>query len=577
MGGGAFLSNPYPNLNVTPCADGLWYWELQDLFVRRCQLSLGSGTCTDYPDSGGMPITTRFVQYDNPTQYGAPDTIPDCAEDRAGERVASYEVVGVTAQSLFIRRYVCNRAAEIAPISLPDLTLQVGQTGVVGQLTVSGLPHSGTEALIAGRDYIATGPATEAVPRLFRNGTAGSAYHRAIPMGHITPTSPSLALFNATYGTVRDGVGVPVMNGDVVRVEVTAPSTPGVYPMFVKLGDRVARFNLTAEIPVIATVYDVGTCAIAASGNLDQQTATACGPEYVASTSTPVNLQNGTCPAIGDARLHRIINQNAAASFWHGYLCQEAPPGRPGHVYLGEFQSTSAQLRDLLVGGTLHVVSNTVTMNGLSGEAVLTWAHGGNARGSAIRINKGPWVTSPSADPALRQVRNGDQVELAIRTGGGTASSRNWAILTMTSVTNPSLSLRRDFAVTGDRTVSTSPYPEPPLTSGGAISSNSAYHPVFSLFQSCFGVGPGAHLSFPGACTMDAAFWDRFYTEACKASPYSLSISMGGLNLASSGSACAVTGFEAFQSRARVSTCVPDSCAIGEGGNPAACVFSCGD
>ncbi|MCA9772652.1 MAG: hypothetical protein KC466_09620 [Myxococcales bacterium] len=98
----------------------------------------------------------------------------------------------------------------------------------------------------------------------------------------------------------------------------------------------------------------------------------------------------------------------------------------------------------------------------------------------------------------------------------------------MTSVTNPSLSLRRDFAVTGDRTVSTSPYPEPPLTSGGAISSNSAYHPVFSLFQSCFGVGPGAHLSFPGACTMDAVFWDRFYTEACKASPYSLSISMGG-------------------------------------------------
>lgn len=335
--------------------------------------------------------------------------------------------------------------------------------------------------------------------------------------------------------------------------------------------------NLIVSPCLATTVYDVGNCAIGATGNPSQPLSTACGPSYEASTDMPVSFQTGECRAIGEARLHRIINQNPPATFWHGYLCQEAPPGRPGHVYLGEFQSTSAQLRDLLVGGTLHVVSNTVTMNGLSGEAVLTWAHGGNARGSAIRINKGAWVTSTSADPALRRVRNGDQVELAMRTGGGTTSSRNWAILTMTSVTNPSLSLRRDFAVTGDRTVSTSPYPEPPLTSGGAISSNSAYHPVFSLFQSCFGVGPGAHLSFPGACTMDAAFWDRFYTEACKASPYSLSISMGGLNLASSGSACAVTGFETFQSRARVSTCVPDSCAIGEGGGPAACVFSCGD
>ena len=335
--------------------------------------------------------------------------------------------------------------------------------------------------------------------------------------------------------------------------------------------------NLIVTPCLATTVYDVGSCAVGAGGNLDQQTSTACGPDYVASTSTTVNLQNGTCPAVGDARLHRIINQNAAATFWHGYLCQEATPGRPGHVYLGEFQATSPALRDLLVSGTLHVVSNTVTMNGLSGEAVLTWAHGGNARGSAIRINKGAWVTSSNAAESLRRVQNGDQVEMAMRTGGGTSSSRNWAILTMTSVSDPSLSLRRDFAVTGDRTVSVSPYPEPPLTSGGGISSNSAYHPVFSLFQSCFGVGPGAHLNFPGACTMDAAFWDRFYTEACKPNAYGLTITMGGLNLASSGSACATTGFEEFQSRARVSTCVPESCAIGESGGPAACVFSCGD
>jgi hypothetical protein len=74
---------------------------------------------------------------------------------------------------------------------------------------------------------------------------------------------------------------------------------------------------------------------------------------------------------------------------------------------------------------------------------------------------------------------------------------------------------------------------------------------------------------------MNSAFWDRFYTEACKANPYGLSISMGGFILASSGSACSTTGLEEFQGRARNSICVPDSCAINADGGPAACVFSC--
>lgn len=202
VGTSAFLQNPYQNVNVSPCPSGpgagLWYWELLDVFVRRCQLSLGSGTCTDYPDSGGMPITTRFPQYDNPIVYGPPDTMPDCGPERAGERVRSNEVIGNTSQTLFSRQFVCNRAAEIAPISLPNITLRVGQAGTVGQITVSGLPHTGTEALISG---------SEGVARLIRNGVAGSPYHRAIPMGHITPSSPYLALFGSTYGGPGPGSG----------------------------------------------------------------------------------------------------------------------------------------------------------------------------------------------------------------------------------------------------------------------------------------------------------------------------------------------------------------------------------
>lgn len=330
--------------------------------------------------------------------------------------------------------------------------------------------------------------------------------------------------------------------------------------------------NVIVSPCLATTVYDVGTCSVS---NASQPLSTACGSSYQASTDVTVSFQTGECPELGDARLHRVIGQSGSSTSWHGYLCQEAPAGRPGHVYLGEFQSTSGSLRDLLVGGTLHVVSNTVTMNGMNGGGVLTWAHGGNARGSAIRINKGPWVTSPTADVSLRQVQNGDQVEVAMRTGGGTSSSRNWVILTMTSATNPNLSLRRDFAVTGDRTVSTTPYPEPPLTSGGTISSGSTNHPIFTLFQSCFGIGPGVYLNFPGACTMNSAFWDQFYAEACKPNPYSLSITMGGFSMASVGSACSVSGFDEFHARARVSTCAPSSCAINPDGGSAACVLSC--
>lgn len=365
-GGSAFLNNPYPSVTVSPCPTGLWYWELQDLLVVRCQASLASGTCTTYYDVSGMPITTRFSQYDAADGYGDLETLPICDTDRAGERVVSNRVTGTTSQTLFRSIYVCNRAAELAPIVLQDIRLEPGQSGVVGQVSVSGLPHTGTEAFITGLRYNTTAD-TRVTTRLYLNGVPHSPYHTGIPIGYITPDSPYVGAFNAAYGTsMHYGIGVPARNGQTVRVEVTAPTQVGTYPLFAKVGDRIALFNvIVAEPPIL------------------------------------------------------------------------------------------------------------------------------------------------------------------------------------------------------------------PLTSGGAIASNSSNHPVFSLFQSCFGIGPGAHLSFPDACTMDAPFWDQFYAEACKPNPYTLTISMGGFNLASTGSACSVTGFDTFKARARVSTCRPDSCGINEGDGPATCAFNC--
>ena len=179
-------------------------------------------------------------------------------------------------------------------------------------MTVAGLPHTGTEALIAGRDYVATDLATEAAPRLYRNGTAGSVSHRAIPMGHITPTSPSLVLFNATYGTVRDGVGVPVINGDVVRVEVTTPAVSGAYPMFVKLGNQVARFTLTAEYPHL--VQEV-TCGLDATG---------VGTGWSAGCQNQTGLGlgvNNTCSNLSGVEIYEQVSANPPARFYRAAVC----------------------------------------------------------------------------------------------------------------------------------------------------------------------------------------------------------------------------------------------------------------
>jgi len=365
-GGSAFLSNPYPNVVTALCSDGLWYWELQDLLVVRCQASLASGTCTTYYDVSGMPITTRFSQYDAADGYGDLETLPICDTDRAGERVVSNRVTGTTSQTLFRSIYVCNRAAELAPIVLQDIRLEPGQSGVVGQVSVSGLPHTGTEAFITGLRYNTTAD-TRVTTRLYLNGVPHSPYHTGIPIGYITPDSPYVGAFKAAYGTsMHYGIGVPARNGQTVRVEVTAPTQVGTYPLFAKLGNRIANFNVIVAEPEVL-----------------------------------------------------------------------------------------------------------------------------------------------------------------------------------------------------------------PLTSGGSIASSSSNHPVFSLFQSCFGIGPGVYISFPGACTMNAAFWDSFRAEACKPNQSTLSIAMGGLNLASSGSACATTGFDTFHARARISNCQPTTCVIEANGGPAACNFSC--
>lgn len=428
-----------------------------------------------------------------------------------------------------------------------------------------------------GRDLFWRDATSGSGAEILKIGTGPSGPTR---IGGVSAFSLSSSSVFAWMGT-HDMVYASIMN--IVRIDGTdliavADARKGMRVMRLETEDCPAP---PPEPPVATTIYDVAPCSVSAGGG-DQSTSTACGPEYETGLDMAFSTTDGTCEAPGLARLRRMVGQNLAASFWHGYLCQEVQTGRPGHFHLGEFAATDTALRDTVIGGALHVVPDPFTVSGLTGDGVLSWQVGGWAQGAAVRINGGAWVTSGTAPAASRTVRNGDLVEFALRTGGSDANALNWALLTLTPAGSPELSLTRDLAVIGSRTVSISPLPPPPapepvyepLTAGGPISTTNEAHPVFQLFQSCFQVPPGSHLSFPNACTLDSAFWSDFETAACAPSPHDLTVSMGGFALGSSGDVCSEVGFEEFVGRAKASTCEPASCAIQEDG-PASCVFSC--
>jgi hypothetical protein len=320
VGPTAFLQNPYPDVNVSPCA--LWYWELENSLFQRCQ---AEPVCSEAEYMGGFPVTTRFPRYFN-SNHATPSSplgyssLPDCGPALAGQQLWAFEQQG--GPFFFTRTWVqlvCNRAAEIAPIILPDLTLRVGETGTVGQVAVSGLPHAGTEALIAGLGYVPADLSSRAEARLFRGGVRSTA---SAPTGVITPSSPYLEAFRTIYDhanfvTVPEmnqwqGFGFAVRNGDVVRVDVTAPATSGTYPMFVKLGDQVGRFTLTAEYPHV--VQQV-TCGLDATG-----VGTGWSPGCENQTGLGRGV-NDTCSNLNGVEIYEQIGGNPPAKFFRAAVC----------------------------------------------------------------------------------------------------------------------------------------------------------------------------------------------------------------------------------------------------------------
>lgn len=355
---------------------------------------------------------------------------------------------------------------------------------------------------------------------------------------------------------------------------------------------------------LLTTVYQYGTCLIdegvgAASPN-------GCGAAYesvtnwngqrfqIQQSNMTYNLSDGSCSDLGEFAIAAQSTANPPAYFFHSYRCDQRVAGMPDHFFFGYHQADDASLDAFMDSGTVYVISDPVTVSGLTGDGVMSWnSYSGTTTpvyttssnqdtpSMVVRINGGGWLRETSRrylgdahglSVSLRTVRNGDRVEVAIRPASSSNGHR-WGTLNIGPASDPSVFLTREFGLYGNRPPPPPP-PPPPLTSGGGISTTNENHPVFQLFQACFQVPPGAHLNFPNACTLDASFWADFEAAACAPNPYELSITMGGFAIASNGSACAQVGFDEFISRAKVSTCRPTSCAINEAG-PSSCVFRC--
>jgi hypothetical protein len=306
-----------------------------------------------------------------------------------------------------------------------------------------------------GRDLFWRDAASGSGAEIYKIGTDPNAPTR---VGGVSAFSLSSSGIDAWMGT-HNMVYASIMN--IVRIDGTdliavADSRQGMRVMRLETEDCPDP----PPPPPATTIYDFAFCSVNASGG-DADFSTSCGPDYEVGLDMTFSFEDGTCEAPGLARVRRIVGQNLAASFFHAYLCQEVETGRPGHFHLGEVEAAAPSVPDVTIGGAVHVAAEPFTLSGLTGDAVLSWSVGGWSQGAAVRINGGAWVASETAPAASRTVRNGDRVEFALRTGGADANALNWALLTVTPSGGPELSLTRDFAVRGNRTVSVNPVTDP--------------------------------------------------------------------------------------------------------------------
>lgn len=251
QGGSAFLAAPRPGMTVESCTRDIWAWE----YMTGTAVFWQGPSMTDY-GAGGLEVQTRFTQYTgNPSSYL--NLIPPCGPGKGGERVTIIQ--GTPGQMAVYMQHVCNNATPVVPFGFPNGTVAASGYWTSPQITLSGIPHTRTEALVVG----VVGPGWSDPnggccsfnydSRVLINGSA-SFGGNSVPIGRIDPASPYFADFVDAYGPAVNGSGVQtgpsfavaVRNGDRIQLRLRATRDPGVtLTYFVKIGQHITYFTLT--------------------------------------------------------------------------------------------------------------------------------------------------------------------------------------------------------------------------------------------------------------------------------------------------------------------------------------------
>lgn len=251
VGGASFLAEARVGMTVAPCLVDVWAWEYMDGVAVFWQ----GPASTEY-GAGGLPIQTRFTQYDaDPSMHflSAGD-LPECGPGRGGERVTF--VQGTPGQMAVFLTHVCNNATPVDPFTIPDVTVSASGYWNLPEITLSGIPHNRTEQLIVGvvgRDWVDPNGGCCSFDYDARVRVNGSTRPtgRGLPIGRVS--QGYYQAFRDTYGlAAAEGqeslrtLGVAVRNGDRVQVRMRATGERNVtLTYFVKIGQHITYFDVT--------------------------------------------------------------------------------------------------------------------------------------------------------------------------------------------------------------------------------------------------------------------------------------------------------------------------------------------
>lgn len=243
-GGAAFLAAPRPGMTVENCTRDIWVWELMRAFVVRFQ-----GPAMTQYEAGGLEVQTRFTQYTSAETYS---TAPLCGPGNGGQRIT---IITGTAQFQRHFIYVCNNATPVDPFSFPNVTVAASGYWTSPEITLSGIPHTRTEALVVGvlgsawNDPNGGCCSFNYDSGVLVNGRgAYSGYSTAL--GFTTSDSPYQQDYLSAYDPAASSGGqnfaVAVRNGDRIQLRMRATRDPGVtFTYYVKIGQHITYFTVT--------------------------------------------------------------------------------------------------------------------------------------------------------------------------------------------------------------------------------------------------------------------------------------------------------------------------------------------